>query len=261
MADRLKRVTDDAGRVYAPGRGVKQFDEWDPARTYTVQVSHAVTLVVTGTPLGDGSPPSGPPPRRTRRGRDPPSGPVTVEVPLEPGSNAVTLAVDPEDRRIEAVVASVADRLKRVTDDAGRVYAPGRGVKQFDEWDPARTYTVQVSHAVTLVVTGTPLGQTASVIGATANLAVPAPTFELRPNYPNPFGGTTTIGYGIPITAHVTLEVYNLVGQRVATLVDGVRPAGTHEVPFDGSALAAGVYVYRLTAGTEQSVRRMAVVR
>ncbi|MFN0158351.1 MAG: carbohydrate binding domain-containing protein [Bacteroidota bacterium] len=78
--------------------------------------------------------------------------------------------------------------------------------------------------------------------------------FMLAQNYPNPFNPSTTIAYGVPVDAHVTLEVYNILGQRVAQLIDGFTTAGYHSIAFDASDLASGLYVYRMTASTEAGV-------
>ncbi len=74
----------------------------------------------------------------------------------------------------------------------------------------------------------------------------PPAFLELYPNYPNPFRGSTTITFGLPQAMRATLVVYNLLGQRVATLVDGQLPAGRYQIVFDASALPAGLYQYRL---------------
>jgi hypothetical protein len=70
--------------------------------------------------------------------------------------------------------------------------------------------------------------------------------YVLRQNFPNPFNPSTTIRFAIPQRAHVTLAVFNTLGQQVATLVQGEREAGSHEVQFDASGLVSGVYLYRL---------------
>lgn len=72
--------------------------------------------------------------------------------------------------------------------------------------------------------------------------------FEIKSNYPNPFNPTTTIRYGIPEQASVTLNVYNILGQRVADLVNETKAAGYYSVNFDASHLASGLYIGRLTA-------------
>ena len=73
--------------------------------------------------------------------------------------------------------------------------------------------------------------------------------FHLLPNYPNPFNPTTTITYYLPLSGNTSLYVYNIVGQKVATLVEGWYQAGFNEVTFDGSNLSSGIYFYSLTSG------------
>jgi hypothetical protein len=73
--------------------------------------------------------------------------------------------------------------------------------------------------------------------------------FNLEQNYPNPFNPSTLIRYAVPARLHVTISVFNTLGQQVATLVNGFEEAGDHELRFDGSGLASGVYFYRLQAG------------
>ncbi len=70
--------------------------------------------------------------------------------------------------------------------------------------------------------------------------------FRLEQNYPNPFNPKTTIQFSLPEALEVTLKVYNLLGQEVATLVDGKLEADVHKFQFDGRRLASGVYIYRI---------------
>jgi len=83
----------------------------------------------------------------------------------------------------------------------------------------------------------------------------------LAQNYPNPFNPSTIIRYELPSESSVTLEVYSIEGQRVATLVNSQQPAGMHSVNFDASNLASGVYLYRLTAGTNVLSRKMILIK
>jgi len=95
-----------------------------------------------------------------------------------------------------------------------------------------------------------------------APLAVAMPgTFELMQNYPNPFNPTTTIRYAASRRSTVTLTVFNMLGQEVATLVHGEVEAGYHEVSFNANGLASGVYFYRLQAGAFTETRKLSLVR
>jgi photosystem II stability/assembly factor-like uncharacterized protein len=85
--------------------------------------------------------------------------------------------------------------------------------------------------------------------------------FQLAQNYPNPFNPSTTIRYGLPGRSHVTLIVFNTLGQQVATLVQGEQEAGYHEAVFDASGLASGVYLYRLQAGRFAQTRKLVFVQ
>ena len=86
-------------------------------------------------------------------------------------------------------------------------------------------------------------------------------SFALWQNYPNPFNPSTTIRYGLPVRSHVTLAVFNTLGQQVATLVDGEMEAGDHEVKFDASHLPSGVYLYGLQAGDRIEVRKALLMK
>ena len=89
--------------------------------------------------------------------------------------------------------------------------------------------------------------------------------FALGQNYPNPFNPSTIIPYQIPTSTHVRLEVFNVLGQHLATLVDAEQSAGAHTAQWDGTdvagrAVGAGVYIYRLSGGGMTESRRMVLV-
>lgn len=83
----------------------------------------------------------------------------------------------------------------------------------------------------------------------------------LYPNYPNPFNPTTSISYSLPQATSVNLQVFDLTGRLVATLASGMMPAGRHEVSFDASNMASGMYIYRLEAGTYIRHNKMLLVK
>lgn len=85
--------------------------------------------------------------------------------------------------------------------------------------------------------------------------------FVLHQNYPNPFNPTTNIRFTLPISENVQVSVYNVLGQRVATLVNGVMPAGSHSINFNAATLASGVYIYRIQAGGFTQTKSMMLVK
>ncbi len=84
--------------------------------------------------------------------------------------------------------------------------------------------------------------------------------YVLHQNYPNPFNPTTTIRYEVAKAGPVRLTVYNILGQRVSVLVNTRQPAGSHQVTFNASQLASGLYFYRLQAGNKVFVKKMLVM-
>ena len=108
--------------------------------------------------------------------------------------------------------------------------------------------------------------QTRSAVGvdepaATPPSATPPSAFHLAQNVPNPFNPTTQIRFDLPAAGPVELSVYNLRGELVRTLFAGELPAGSHRLAFDGSALASGVYLYRLQAKDFSAVRKMLLTK
>jgi hypothetical protein len=86
-------------------------------------------------------------------------------------------------------------------------------------------------------------------------------SFFVEQNYPNPFNPSTTISFGLPSASHVTVKVFNMLGQEVATLFDGRKDAGVHDLHLDATNLSAGVYLYRIQAEDVVSVKRMVLAK
>jgi subtilisin family serine protease len=85
--------------------------------------------------------------------------------------------------------------------------------------------------------------------------------FELTQNFPNPFNPNTAIRFSLPETGNVKLTVFNLLGQEVAVLVNGLTEAGTHIINFDAAGLNSGIYIYRIESGSFNEVRKMTLIK
>ena len=102
---------------------------------------------------------------------------------------------------------------------------------------------------------------------ATPKTELQAPdAFALSQNYPNPFNPETEISYDLPNGAHVTLIIFNIVGQKVKTLADGFQDAGQKSLHWDGkndsgNKVSSGIYFYRIQAGEYSQTRRMVLLR
>jgi len=142
-----------------------------------------------------------------------------------------------------------------------------------DTIHPGRGYWVKVSGAGDLILNASAAVPMAGRIRVVPNgeqppvppgrlVSAPAgPTeFALGRNYPNPFNPSSNITYSIPAESRVTLSVFNTLGEKLATLVNGLQSAGTRTVVFDAAGLPGGVYFYRLTVGNSTSETRKMVV-
>jgi len=104
-------------------------------------------------------------------------------------------------------------------------------------------------------------GCTLDIIKPVATKRERPTTLALHQNYPNPFNPSTAIEYDIANTQHVRLEAFDTLGRSVAVLVDGYAPPGKHTVRFDASGLPSGLYVYRLSVGSQTLTRTMLLTR
>jgi hypothetical protein len=127
---------------------------------------------------------------------------------------------------------------------------------------------------VTIRVDGVPVQPLLTMTGEGDRVQLPAlktgglvpETYALEQNYPNPFNPTTQIGFSLPEAGHVTVEIFNIMGQRVTTLVDEWREAGSHVAVWngladDGSRVSSGVYLYRLSSGSFVETKKMMLLK
>jgi hypothetical protein len=100
-----------------------------------------------------------------------------------------------------------------------------------------------------------------ALVGVESTVILGPRTYSLSQNYPNPFNPSTTIEFALPHAGVVTLEVYNVLGEQVGTLVAGDHAAGTFKAAWDAGGFASGVYFYRLRAGDYVATRKMLLVK
>jgi hypothetical protein len=86
-------------------------------------------------------------------------------------------------------------------------------------------------------------------------------TFHLNDNYPNPFNPATTIEYHVSTKSHIALQVYDVLGRKVMTLVDGLQKPGSYKVILDGSHLSSGVYFDKLTSGASCETKTLLLIK
>ena len=135
------------------------------------------------------------------------------------------------------------------------------------EANPTKEYTFSQEFEVELTVTDnqgatsttkSPVNVTVVTSSELENL----PTeFTLNQNYPNPFNPTTVINYDIPEATNVVLTVYNMLGQKMTTLVNENKSAGRYSINFDATLFSSGVYIYRLEAGQFVSTKKMMLIK
>ncbi|TSA26392.1 MAG: tandem-95 repeat protein [Ignavibacteriales bacterium] len=134
-------------------------------------------------------------------------------------------------------------------------------------WTPTvgvvNTIIVRLSDAVnpaTFTDLTVVLTAASTITGVQYSDAIPD-TYKLLQNFPNPFNPTTNIVFGLPKESNVTLRVFNILGQEVATLVNKVMPAGYHSVEFNASNLTSGLYIYRVEADNFVQVKKMLLMK
>ena len=94
------------------------------------------------------------------------------------------------------------------------------------------------------------------------NEPISAPiNFELSQNYPNPFNASTLIKYSLPQAAHVRVEIYDMLGQKISTLADEEQEAGSHEIIWNAPDQASGIFFYRVSVDDQSKTGRMVLLK
>jgi len=86
-------------------------------------------------------------------------------------------------------------------------------------------------------------------------------SFQLHSNFPNPFNPTTTIQYDLTQTTEVSLEIYDILGRKIETLVNATQDAGCHQAIWNGNNRSSGVYFYTIKAGDKSETKRMLLMK
>ena len=135
------------------------------------------------------------------------------------------------------------------------------------EKDPSYDYGKIGDFSISLTATdndgvSTTFSETITILNVSNEVNSGIPTeFAIQQNYPNPFNPSTNINYSLPEVSKVTIIVYDLLGQKVAELVNTEKSAGYHTIAFDASALSSGVYIYQIKAGAYTKTKKMMLIK
>ncbi len=286
ISSALVIVKNNAGQVYWPIFGINQIGDMLPGQGYQINVSAAATLTYPPNLAAASNANAAKSRSEKREGFDFETPHHYSSVRANTGANATVLiearglnegdeiAVRGADQKvIGSGVVRAGKALLTIWGDnevAGQKNEGARtgGTLLLEAWSAAeqKTKTLALTNVTDAlsgaVVQNTLQYQTDAVLLASVAEAEQIPgAFSLAQNYPNPFNPSTLIKYNLPHDVHVMLEVYDVLGRRVAVLVDATKKAGYHEVVFENASLSSGVYFYRLQAGAFQRTMKMALMR
>lgn len=132
-------------------------------------------------------------------------------------------------------------------------------------WEIAKNFTIglfqKASYRIACVIYTEWINAGGSATGIMDNRSISPSDFKLYQNYPNPFNPGTIINYQLPMNNFVSLKIYNIVGQEIATLVNENQSAGSYKVNFDGKDLPSGIYFCRIQAGNYSAVKKMILLK
>ncbi|MEP2445714.1 MAG: lamin tail domain-containing protein [Balneola sp.] len=177
------------------------------------------------------------------------------------GDFAFNLSGSGEELRLFNAAGGLVDVLTYSDDAPWPIEADGDG-STLELTDASSDNTLAASWMASSRLGGTPGWANGTVPVSIENEGKDSPdSFVLKQNYPNPFNPSTNISFVLPQSAKVQLTVYNMLGQKVETLVDGNLTSGSHTVRFDASNLSSGIYIYQLRTPTTSLTQRMVLVK
>ena len=113
-----------------------------------------------------------------------------------------------------------------------------------------------------IVINGTFCGSTTDVDIKTTDSSLTIPdAFALKQNYPNPFNPSTTIKFSLPVQTQLKINLYNMLGEKVATIAEGMYEEGYYNITFDAAELSSGTYIYRLESNNFTETKKMILIR
>jgi hypothetical protein len=275
----------NAGEVYWPAYGINAIGSFKPGQGYQLQVTQATTLTYPAN-TGPFPPSLLTKSQRIVQLRDVIAPQHYVTPVTKTGANAIFLLEDPGLKEGDEIAVWTASKMligsgvidqgkalitiwgddkatENVIDGAAEGEPLSLTVWSIEQQSERPLALSTISDAVAGTTSSPPLRyRTNAVWTAQAVQGAEMPqAFTLSQNYPNPFNPTSTIRYGLPQDAMTTLEVFNILGQRVAVLVNEEQKAGYHEVVFQNPGLGSGMYFYRLTSGKFTETRKMTLLR
>jgi hypothetical protein len=199
--------------------------------------------------------------------------PMTVEIWSSsggaPGTVLATRTVNATASALNVIDFRADSAALRIT--GGRFFVSARGDMQFSyeatapislrTWEYTNGWAQYRSADVQDIIMRASVRSLPSSTGVTPISNVIPVGYELAQNYPNPFNPTTTIRFSIPTSTLLSLKVYNILGQEVATLAEGMHVAGTYDVKWDASKFATGVYFYRLQSNNFAQTKKLLLLK
>jgi hypothetical protein len=262
VEDRITLLKDFAGRVYYPAFGIDEIGSLRPGQGYKI---HSGSSAILSYPASGN-------PGKSSGGFDPygvaSSATLVVNVPDYATGLRIT-AVAESGRQVGEGTASGGIAVLRIVGDDELTASIVEGARDGERITLTGVMPGQEEFEIDPEEISSALKEFARISRISyvedgvlvVDLGDLPQRVELEQNYPNPFSRSTSIGYIIGRPGAVSLEIFNIVGERVAVVVDEEQDQGPHTVDFDASMLASGVYVYRLIAADKVEFKQMMFIK